>query len=55
MDEARRIEQDVTNKRRVRIPKKIFLVGLERLSEEGVLKLDELLSRYPNLKDFYWA
>ena len=24
-DEARRIEQDVTNKRRVRIPKKIFL------------------------------
>ena len=55
MDEARRIEQDVTNKRKVRIPKKIFLVGFERLSEEGVLKLDELLSRYPNLKDFYWA
>jgi transposase len=55
MDEARRIEQDVTNKGKVKIPKKIFLVGFERLSEEGVKKLDELLSKYPNLKDFYWA
>jgi len=55
MDEARRIEQDVTNKGKVKIPKKIFLVGFERLSEEGVKKLDELLSKYPNLKNFYWA
>ncbi len=55
MDEARRIEQDVRNKRKVRIPKKIFLVGFERLSEGGKEKLDELLSQYPNLKDFYWA
>jgi len=36
IDEARRIEQDVTNKRRVMIQKKIFLVDFERLSEEGV-------------------
>jgi hypothetical protein len=35
MDEARRIEQNVRNKRKVRIPKKIFLVGFERLSESG--------------------
>jgi transposase len=34
MDEARRIEQDVRWKKRVRIPKKIFLIGREKLSEE---------------------
>jgi len=34
MDEARRIEQDIQRKRRVQIPKKIFLVGREKLSEE---------------------
>jgi len=34
MDEARRIEQDVQRKRQVQIPKKIFLVGREKLTEE---------------------
>lgn len=47
MDEAGRIEQYVTNKKKTMIPKKIFLIGFERLNE--------LLSWYPNLKDFCWA
>ena len=55
MDEARRIEQDVYGKRKVQIPKKIFLVGREKLSEERRQKVDELLDRYPGLKGFYWA
>jgi len=55
MDEARRIEQDVYQKRKVRIPKKIFLVGREKLSEETKGKLDSLLERYPSLKGFYWT
>ena len=32
MDEARRIEQDVQLKRKAQIPKKIFLIGGEKLS-----------------------
>jgi len=55
MDEARRIEQDVHRKRKVKIPKKIFLVGREKLSEEKRQRVDELLERYPSLKGFYWA
>jgi len=55
MDEARRIEQDVHRKRRVKIPKKIFLIGREKLSEEKKQRVDELLDRYPGLKGFYWA
>lgn len=35
-DEGRRIDQDVLRKKKVRIPKKIFLLG-ERLSEEEKL------------------
>jgi len=35
MDEARRIEQDVQRRRRVKVPKKIFLVVKEKLGEEG--------------------
>jgi len=34
MNEARRIEEDVYRKRKVQIPKKIFLVGREKLDEE---------------------
>ena len=34
MDKARRIEQDMHRKRKVQIPKKIFLVSRGRLSEE---------------------
>jgi transposase len=55
MDEARRIEQDVQLKRKVQIPKKIFLIGGEKLSAEAKSKLAVLLTKYPSLKDFYWA
>ncbi len=55
MDEARRIEQDVHRKKKVQIPKKIFLVGRERLNGEKRQKVDTLLDRYPGLKGFYWA
>ena len=55
MDEARRIEQDVRHKGKVRIPKKIFLIARKNLSDRGRQKVDELLKTYPNLKGFYWA
>jgi len=55
MDEARRIEQDVHRKRKVQIPKKIFLVGREKLTGERKQKVDKLLDDYPGLKGFYWA
>ena len=54
IDEARRIEQEL-HPRKIRIPKKIFLVGRERLSEEKRRKVDALLDKYPCLKGFYWA
>jgi transposase len=55
MDEARRIEQDVYRKRKVQIPRKIFLVGREKLSEDKKHRVDELLAKYPSLNGFYWA
>jgi len=55
MDEARKIEQDVLRKKKVKIPKKIFLIGGEKLNEEQRAKIAELLVRYPSLKGFYWA
>jgi transposase len=55
MDEARRIEQDIYQKRKVKIPKKIFLIGRDKLSEEKKQKVDELLNKYPTLQGFYWA
>ena len=55
MDEARRIEEDVSHKRKVEIPKKIFLIGREKLGEENIRKADGLLEKYPSLKGFYWA
>lgn len=55
MDEARRIEQDVYQKRKVKIPKKIFLIGREKLSEEKRERVDKLLDKYSSLKGFYWA
>ena len=55
MDEARRIEQDIYQKKKARIPKKICLVGGEKLSEDMTGKLNVILERYPGLKGFYWA
>jgi len=55
MAEARRIEQDACWKKRVRMPKKIFLIGGEKLNEEQRGKITELLIKYPSLKGFYWA
>ncbi len=55
MDEARRIEQDVHRKRKVKIPKKIFLVGRDKLSEDEMKKVDALLATYPSLQGFYWG
>jgi len=55
MDEARRIEQDVHLRRKVQIPKKIFLIGGEKPSEEARTKLNVLLEKYPCLRGFYWA
>ena len=55
MDEARKIEQDVLRKKKAKIPKKIFLIGGEKLSEQRKEKIAELLIRYPSLKGFYWA
>lgn len=54
LDEARRIEQEV-RKRRVSIPKRVFLLGREKLREEQRQKVEGLLARYPNLQGFYWA
>ncbi len=55
MDEARKIEQDVQRRKKVKIPKKIFLVAGEKLSTDEKMKVNELLDRYPTLKGFYWA
>ena len=54
LDEARRLEQEMRG-RRISIPKRIFLVGREKLREEGKHKVDSLLARYPDLRGFYWA
>jgi transposase len=55
MDEARKIEQDVHRKRKLQIPKKIFLIGGEKLTEERKQRVAALLEKYPGLKGFYWA
>jgi len=39
MDGARRIEQDMLGKKKVKIPKKIFLIGGEKLREEQRAKI----------------
>jgi transposase len=52
VDEARRIEQDAHRKRNVQIPKKIFLAGRERLSEDKRQKVDALLQSNPGSRDF---
>jgi transposase len=55
MDEARKIEQDVLRKKKIKIPKKIFLIGGEKLNEGQRGKIAKLLISYPSLKGFYWA
>lgn len=51
VDEARRIEQDAW---KVRIPRRIFLVGGEKLSKKDEMRLQRILNKYPSLKEFYW-
>jgi transposase len=55
MDEARKIEQDVLRKKKIKIPKKIFLIGGEKLNEGQRGKIAKLLISYPSLKGLYWA
>ena len=55
VDEARRIEQEALRRKRVTIPKKIFLVGNERLSDQKRERVKGLLIKYPSLQGFYWA
>ena len=45
MDEARRIEQEAYQRSKMKIPKKIFLVGKEKLSEEKRTKI-KMLKRF---------
>jgi transposase len=49
------MQQDVYRKRQVRIPKKIFLVGRKKLTDEKRQNVETLLEKYPGLKGFYWA
>lgn len=59
MDEARRIEQDIRKQGKGRenrsIPKKIFLVGKEKLGSTAKAELDGLLRKYPAIQGFYWT
>ena len=55
MDEARRIEQDVLGNKKVKIPRKIFLIGGEKLGEAQRAKIADLLNSYPSLTGFYQA
>ena len=50
IDEARRIEQDVFRNRKVRIPRKIFLIAREELSEDKQRKVTDLLDKHPGPK-----
>ena len=45
MDEARKIEQDVLRKKKIEIPRKIFLIGCEKLNEKQRSKIAKLLIR----------
>lgn len=51
VDEARRIEQDAW---KVEIPRKVFLVGKEKLSLHQRKKIESYCQKYPSLKEFYW-
>jgi len=51
VDAARRIEQDAW---KVEIPRKMFLVGKEKLKPHQRKKVESYCQRYPSLKEFYW-
>jgi transposase len=51
MDEARRIEQDAVKQE---IPRKIFLVGKEKLNPKQKKRVETYCQKYPSLKEFYW-
>lgn len=51
VDEAREIEQDAW---KVDIPRKLFLVGKEKLSRKEKPKVDSWCQKYASLKEFYW-
>jgi len=51
LDEARRIEQDAW---KVEIPRKVFLVGKEKLKPYQRKKIELYCQRYPSFKEFYW-
>lgn len=55
MDEAGRMEQDVHRKRQVQIPRKIFLVGREKLTKKKKQKVDMLLEKVPRPGGILWA
>jgi len=51
VDEARKIEQDVY---KVEIPRKLFLIGKEKLSKKQKQRVESIGQKYPSLKEFYW-
>jgi len=55
VDEARRIEQDVQWKRKVKIPRMILLIGGDKLGQTQRERVAHLQGKYPGLQGFYWA
>ena len=51
VDEARKIEQDAW---KVEIPRRLFLVGKEKLSSRQRERIESYGRKYPSLKEFYW-
>jgi transposase len=51
VDEARKIEQDACRRE---IPKKIFLIGQEKLRPKEKERLDNYYRLFPSLKEFHW-
>ena len=51
LDEARKIEQEGS---KVEIPRKLFLMGKEKLKPAQKRKVEAWCQKYPSLKEFYW-
>lgn len=51
VDEARKIEQEAL---KVDIPRKLFLIGKEKLSQKEKEEVESYGQKYPSLKEFYW-